>query len=331
MLVGLRRLEASALGSAYILDGLLVAFALSLAGCTQATREPHRPEIRILAGPVGGGYRSLTVDLVRAFVSALPDVDFRLVERRHAAPILEQMQLGEADLAIALADVAYRSFVGQSGAPVSAGQIRAVSSLDLAPFHLVAGRDSGIFTLGDLSGHSLSIPALGDESGPLVATLLDEFASDLRSVRVEWHPASVGAARVAAGHVDAMLYPLVYPADAVTTATATGARLLHIDGEPVQRLLRHHAFMQLARIPGGVYPNSTASTRTVGVATVLLCRGDLDEELVYRITRSFFDFLSSDRATLGPLRLMDLERAAATPIPLHPGAARYYRERRLFP
>jgi TRAP-type uncharacterized transport system substrate-binding protein len=82
-------------------------------------------------------------------------------------------------------------------------------------------------------------------------------------------------------------------------------------------------------IAGGAYPKQSLPVRTIGVHSLLLCRVDLDEGLVYRLTKALFQSLAEQSNEL--LWSVDLDRAAATPIPLHAGAARYYRERELFP
>ena len=64
---------------------------------------------------------------------------------------------------------------------------------------------------------------------------------------------------------------------------------------------------------------------TIGVDNLLLCRRSLDEATVHDLTQQFFVQLPSMSILSG----MDLEQAPATPIPLHDGAARYYREREL--
>ena len=69
---------------------------------------------------------------------------------------------------------------------------------------------------------------------------------------------------------------------------------------------------------------------TIGVDNLLLCRSDLQDELVYELTKRFFDALPRLASEQPSLRLMDFAQAPATPIPLHDGAARYYRERELF-
>ena len=63
---------------------------------------------------------------------------------------------------------------------------------------------------------------------------------------------------------------------------------------------------------------------------MMICREDLPEELVYWITRTLFESLPELVRSLQSLRQVDLEQVHASPIPLHPGAARFYRERELF-
>ena len=68
--------------------------------------------------------------------------------------------------------------------------------------------------------------------------------------------------------------------------------------------------------------------RTVGVDNLLIARKDLGEHLVYQLTKGFFEVLPEIAKTLKAAEV-DADLAAATPIPLHAGAARYYREREL--
>jgi hypothetical protein len=113
-------------------------------------------------------------------------------------------------------------------------------------------------------------------------------------------------------------------------AAQTGAKLLAIEGPAIDRLRHDYPFLRLTAIPAATYPSHSAPIRTIGVDNLLLCRSDLDEELVYELTKNFFAALPELAAEQISLRQMDFAQAPATPIPLHEGAARYYRERELF-
>ena len=77
-------------------------------------------------------------------------------------------------------------------------------------------------------------------------------------------------------------------------------------------------------LPRGMYPEQDTPLHTVGVDLLLVCRADMDNELVYELTSALFEEVPQRIR-----RQLDPQRAPATVIPLHSGAARYYREREL--
>jgi hypothetical protein len=90
-----------------------------------------------------------------------------------------------------------------------------------------------------------------------------------------------------------------------------------------------YPFFRSTLIPRDSYTGVTEAVRTIGLDSVLVCRKDLDEELVYKLTKLFFEALPTLSFSEEALRFMDLDQAPATPIPLHEGSARYYREQEL--
>ena len=82
-------------------------------------------------------------------------------------------------------------------------------------------------------------------------------------------------------------------------------------------------------VPAGTYVGVGEDVETVGVSVLMTCRRDLDEALVYRLTQLLFTELPNIAESVSAARLIDAEQAPTTPIPLHPGAARYYREREI--
>jgi TRAP transporter TAXI family solute receptor len=142
-------------------------------------------------------------------------------------------------------------------------------------------------------------------------------------------PSKEGANLLRTRAVDAMFLNATYPADSVRDAIAAGAHLVSIDGGPVTALRNEYPFFRLARIPAGTYVSQPESVYSIGTDALIVCRDDLEERTAYDVTKQFFDALSSLPAGES-LRLMNLDAAPATPIPLHQGAARYFRERELF-
>jgi TRAP transporter TAXI family solute receptor len=102
-----------------------------------------------------------------------------------------------------------------------------------------------------------------------------------------------------------------------------------IDGGPLRALREDYPFLRLTFIPGGSYAGHPHRTPTIGIDSVLVCRADLDDGVVYDLTKALFDILPSISAERASVRDMNIDQAPATSIPLHSGAARYYREREL--
>jgi hypothetical protein len=208
--------------------------------------------------------------------------------------------------------------------------------MQVAALHLVVSPQSNIRHIRELRGRRVRIgppqtevPSAADTA--LVANLiLPAFGLEPGSVRLTPLAVIQAAEDVASGRLDAMFINVTPPAPQVVTALTLGARLLPIQGAEVDRLLDEYPFVRRETLPPGLYPGQPASIDTVGVHVVFLCRDDLPEALVYELTKAFFDALPRLSGAQPSLRFMDPEQAPATPIPLHAGAARYYREVELF-
>ena len=130
--------------------------------------------------------------------------------------------------------------------------------------------------------------------------------------------------------VDVMFLSSGYPNGLVERAARAGARLLSVEGTVGDRLVYEYPFVRRAMIPADSYPNQTDAVRSLRVQTLLVCSNELDDHLVYELTKHFFWALPSLARTHSVFRTLDLTHASATPIPLHEGASHYYRERELF-
>ena len=83
-------------------------------------------------------------------------------------------------------------------------------------------------------------------------------------------------------------------------------------------------------IAAGTYPGQDESVMTIGQPNFLAVHGDVDEEAVYLITRAMYENLPFLHNIHPATMNMSLERAiSGLPLPLHPGALRYYEEQGL--
>ncbi|MCX6553007.1 MAG: TAXI family TRAP transporter solute-binding subunit [Acidobacteria bacterium] len=310
--------------------GLLVATAVSAAfvllACRPAEQTPARRVVRLTTGTPGAGFYPLGEALARAYSQSQPLLDVQVHDSAGSVANVTALQRGEADVGLSYADVAYMAFVGRlEGRPQAFEELRGIAVLELTPVHLVVRANSGIRDAAGLRGRKIGVGLPGSGSALTADIVLAALGIDASSVHLEPLRYVDAGNRLAAGPIDAMFVTGGDPMASVRASTGAGARLVPLTGPAIERLRHDYPFFRLAVIPGGTYPGHPDPIQTIGVDNLLVCRRNLDESLVHDLTARFFDSLPS----LSMLTLMDLDQAPATPIPLHDGAARYYREREL--
>lgn len=295
-----------------------------------APAPPSHAVVRFWTGPPGGGFYPLGEGLARAYARSLSDAIVEVRSSEGAVSNVEAIQRGDADLGFAFSDVAYIAYGGSlKGASGPYDRVRGIAVLQLTPVHFVVRADSGIDGIDDLRGRRVGVGPPGSGTALTAELILQAFGLGPTAVHLELLPFNDAAARLVQGTLDAMFDAAIYPTESVQAATRAGARLMSVTGTPIERLRRGYPFFRVAVIPRGAYPGVAQAIHTIGVDSLLVCRRDLPEALVYDLTRRFFEALPSLASSQDALRFMDLDQAPATPIPLHDGAARYYREREL--
>ena len=118
------------------------------------------------------------------------------------------------------------------------------------------------------------------------------------------------------------------PAAAVSQALSSGCKLLDIDDATLAALQEKYPWYARFVIAADTYPNQPEPVKTSAIKMVMFCRGDLPEDLVYSLTKSFWehiDELGAAQKNLKGLKPEDAVKDIAN-RPLHPGAEKYYKE-----
>jgi len=273
-----------------------------------------------------------TQSLAAEYARALPNIDVRLVTGAAFMGTVMAIQRGDADMGFVLADVAYLANVNVGRQPHAGSPLRGMAALQTAPVHLLARR--GISGADVLHHKNLRVGTNGAFSSQTMLAQLVFGAYEFEDSSALNAPLPVDEIprALADGTIDVAFVTGYYPSQAVTAAAKGGAELLPMDNDLAERFRHKYPFVRRVIIPAHTYPGQEAAVRTIGVDRLLVCRSDLDEKLVNDLTRVFIEavprIFSSLRASS---RTIDLDRASATPIPLHNGAALYYRERELTP
>jgi hypothetical protein len=286
--------------------------------------------VRIATGLPGMTFRPLGDALAAAYRDVLPDMRFEVLETAGSVSNVQQLEVGEAELGLALADVAYMGYNGHVPELAQrATNVRAVAVLHPSTVHVLVTQESPIRTLSDLRGHRVGVGPAGSGTAVTSAILLRAYGVTAGDVRQRALPFLDAIGALGRGELDAVFITAADPVAAVREALRSGARLLDIEGPQLEQLRVAYPFLRPATIPAQTYEGQTRPVRTVREDVLLLCRADLEDVVVHRVTTALFRVLPQLIVNRDYLRLIDVRRAPATPIPLHPGAAWYYREQEL--
>ncbi len=161
----------------------------------------------------------------------------------------------------------------------------------------------------------------------LLGNLGIDIAKDFKLIYVGYGPT---ADALQNGQIAGFGIPAGVPASAVTKAAANlGDKMVILDftDEQLKRADGGLGLWTRYVIPAGSYPGQKKEIKTIAQPNFLAVRADVDEDAVYQITRTIYENLPFLNAIHGATKAMALEKAiAGLPLPLHPGAAKYYRE-----
>ncbi|WP_366656425.1 TAXI family TRAP transporter solute-binding subunit [Fodinicurvata sp. EGI_FJ10296] len=211
------------------------------------------------------------------------------------------------------------------------GDLRAIANLYPEAMHLVTAAEAGITGLAGIEDHRISLDEPG--SGTLVDAqyLLAAFEITDDMFNAEYMKADLALERMAADLLDgffAVAGPPLRSLIASDTLRPGDYRIVPIDGAPARRLLADHPFYTALTIPGGTYPDHP-SVETVGIGAQFITHARLPDDIVYEVTRLLWAEETQRRLSAGHRMGGNINLSSALEglsIPLHPGAARFYRE-----
>jgi TRAP transporter TAXI family solute receptor len=212
-------------------------------------------------------------------------------------------------------------------------RLRAIASLFPEGAHLVVRADSPIHALTDLKGKRVSLGEMGSGTSADAAVFLSGAGFREKDLTRKFLRPGPAAEELKSGDIDAFFLVGGYPIPVIRDLAATiPIRLVPIEGELVDRLKKDFTFYHRAVIPAGLYPGVDGETATIGFYALWLVNADIDADLVYAITQSLWH--QGTRRLLDALdpigKRIRLDQALnGLSVPLHPGAARFYREQGL--
>jgi TRAP transporter TAXI family solute receptor len=308
--------------------GRALAAAVVLAASFPAKADQF---VNVLTGGTSGVYYPLGVALSNVY-GKLPGIKASVQATKASVENLNLLQQGRGEIGFSLGDSLSQAWAGHEevGFKAKLDRLRAIAGIYPNYIQIVAAADSGIKTLADLKGKKISVGA--PKSGTELNARAVFAAAGLTYkdfARVEYLPFAESVDLMKNRQIDATLQSAGLGVASIRDlSNSVPITVIPIPADIIAKI--GDAAYLPASIPANTYGGQGADIPTAAVQNFLVTHADLPEQLAYDMTRSLFENLDQMQAAHAAAKDIRLDsRAATAPVPLHPGAARYYREKGL--
>lgn len=272
--------------------------------------------------PIGGGLAELINNHLEGY-DATAEVTGASVEN------MGLIMRGDADLALVLADTAYQAYTGTGdfeGRQIE--DTRALAAVYPNAVQLVTLANSDVQSLADLAGKRVSVGAPGSGTELNARALLEANGityDDFRPQRLNFNET---ADAIRDGDIDAGFWSVGPPTSSILNLAATrDIRLIGFSDEEIEKAREVEPVFAAYELEAGMYDGMDEAVQTISIPNVLAVSAELDEDVAYEITKLIYERIDDLIAVHPAANDTTVEfTMSSSPVPLHPGAIRYYEE-----
>jgi uncharacterized protein len=302
--------------------GLAAVGALSLGGIAQAQN------ISIATGGTGGVYYPLGGGFAAALSKHVPGMQATAEVTGGSVSNLQLIATGKPYIGFTMVDAAKDALDG-TGKFKEKVNLRTLLVLYPNRMHVVSTTATGIKTLKDLKGKRVSVGSIGSATEVMTSRLLEAVGVEVQRERLSVAE-SVNALKD--GKIDAFTWVGGLPTAGVTDLASTpGITIQMIDhAEAIPAMVKKYGNLYYPDvIPMSTYKGMTADNKIASIANVLVASADMADETAYNIVKTIIEQREELKLVHNAAGEIDAknQKNAATPVPFHPGALKYFKEK----
>jgi hypothetical protein len=293
---------------------------------------PNPPILVIGTGNTGGVFYPYGGGVARVLTAKLSGAQVTAEETGGSVDNMKLIQTGEADLGLSTVDSAYDALLGQ-GAYKDTGAVPACTLAVLynSFVHVVALDGSGINTVEDMKGKTISVGSAGSSTEGAADRILEAAGLDPRSdITRENLSVADSVAAMKDQKIDGFFWIGGLPTGAVTDlATTQNIKIKFLPTEQyVEPMTAKYGPVYTSfALPAGTYNGVDQDVPGIGIGNILFANANMNEQLAYDILKTLFDNLTDVQSSHPEAKKLMLQTAATgSSIPFHPGAIRFYQE-----
>ena len=285
-------------------------------------------DLKMMTGPMGGSWYPLGGAIADAIQREIPGVTVSVAPGGGMANV-EGLELGKCDIGYSNSSSAVDAFYGRPPFKKKMENMRQLANLYPQYFQMAVWEDSGIKSVADLKGKTISPGPKGHTGELLAQQVLEVYGLSYKDMAKIHHVQySDSVSLMKDGHAQAFMLGTTIPASTIIDlAAAKKIRLLALPDDKIKALQKINAGYLKRVIPKGTYPGVDYDVPGVGYFTHLVISAKLPDELVYKITKTlannlprFANVVKDMKSTTPKDLALDLG------IPYHPGALKYFKE-----
>jgi len=244
---------------------------------------------------------------------------------------INTIKAGELEFGVAQSDWQHHAYNGTSKFSDNPfPNIRAMFSVHPEPFTLLVRADSGITSFEGLKGNRVNVGNPGSGQRATMEVVLEAFGMGMDdfSLATEYKGSEM-AKQICDNNIDAMIYTIGHPAAAIKEATTScDVKLVSVTGAPIDKLVADNPYYRVATVPGGMYAGNPDDTTTFGVGATFVTSTDISDDVAYIVAKSVMSNLDDFRKLHPAFANLDAAQMISDGLsaPLHPGAAKAYKE-----
>lgn len=283
--------------------------------------------VNILTGGTSGVYYPMGNALSSIYGKSLSGARVTVQATKASVENLNLLQAGRGELAFTLGDSLTQAWEGveEAGYKAPLKKLRTMAAIYPNYIQIVATADSGIKTLADLKGKRVSVGAPKSGTELNARAIFKAAGLSYGDMKVQYLPFGESVELLKNKQLDATLQSAGLGVSSLRDlASGDDIVIVPVPAEVIART--GDAAYIASMVPANTYRGQTADVPTAAVRNFLVTHEGVPADLVYNMTKSMFANMPDLLAAHSAAREIDPANAAKSPIPLHPGAEKYYRE-----
>lgn len=285
--------------------------------------------INVLTGGTSGVYYPLGVALAKIYADKIPGVRTQVQSTKASVENLTLLQRGKGEIALALGDSVQAAWEGEAdvGFPQKLDKLRGIAAVYPNVIQIVAAQSSGIKSFADLKGKSLSVGAPKSGTEVNARRIFQTMGMSYKDLsKTEYLGFGESVELIKNRQLDATLQSAGLGVSSIRDlASSVPITVVAVPADVAKKLGPPYVAFT---IPANTYGGQTADVPTVAVVNFLVTHSGVSDETAYQMTKQLFENLDSMVAAHKAASAISLKGGTdGMPVPLHPGAIRYYKEK----